>query len=159
MGAPQRNSSEFEALLSFLKIGAGKNIPVRLMVNEKTPQLTQWLSDRRLAQTLLWANFGRIPSALKTLLPNSEAEVGQTELRQNPVASKESPSLQTNVLQAKTLEVNAKHLLPRPTAALPNAKPLNLLFIDDSQSVRFAYKQMLLGQGFEVDVAASIAEG
>ena len=163
LGSPQRTSSEFEALLSFLKIGAGKNIPVLLMVNEKTPQLTQWLSDRRLAQALLWANFGRIPSALKTLLPSSQiapgdqdapAALGQKELGQNPAASKAS-----NVSEAKTLEANAKHLLARPAAVLPNAKPLNLLFIDDSQSVRFAYKQMLLGQGFEVDVAGSIAEG
>jgi len=158
LGSPQRNSSEFEALLSFLKIGAGKNIPVLLMANEKTPQLTQWLSDRRLAQTLLWANFGRIPSALKTLLPSSEAapanhstpsDVGKVEPGKKPSANGTIDS-QDGI---------RKYLIPRPAAVLPNAKPLNLLFIDDSQSVRFAYKQMLLGQGFEVDVAGSIAEG
>ena len=153
LGSPQRNSPEFEALLSFLKTGAGKNIPVLLMANEKTPQLTQWLSDRRLAQTLLWANFGRIPSALKTLLPSSEVAPldrdAPSEFGKKPAATGD----------AQAPELNKKHLIPRPSAALPNAKPLNLLFIDDSQSVRFAYKQMLLGQGFEVNVAASIAEG
>jgi diguanylate cyclase (GGDEF)-like protein/PAS domain S-box-containing protein len=156
LGSPQRNSSEFEALLSFLKIGAGKNIPVLLMANEKTPQLAQWLGDRRLAQTLLWANFGRIPSALKALLPLTEVapsdSVPALDIMQSAAKTATKPP-------SATFEPNKTHLIPRPAAALPNAKPLNLLFIDDSQSVRFAYKQMLLGQGFEVDVAASIAEG
>jgi diguanylate cyclase (GGDEF)-like protein/PAS domain S-box-containing protein len=144
LGAPQRTNAEFEALLTFLKIGMGKKIPVLLMANEKTPQLTQWLGDRRLAQTLLWANFGRIPSALKALLPFTDAIP----------ASDDAPESVNGAT-----ETSKKQVIPRPAAVLPNAKPLNLLFIDDSQSVRFAYKQMLLGQGFEVDVAASISEG
>jgi diguanylate cyclase (GGDEF)-like protein/PAS domain S-box-containing protein len=129
LGAPQRTNAEFESLLSYLKQGAGADVPVLLMANEKTPQLTQWLSDRRFSQTLLWSNFGRIPAALSQLLPATAAPADATEGAQ-PIA---------------------------PVA--PRARALNLLFIDDSQSVRFAYKQMLQGQGFEVDVAASIAEG
>ncbi len=35
---------------------------------------------------------------------------------------------------------------------------LKLLFVDDSQSVRFAYKQMLVSHGFEVDLAGSLSE-
>jgi diguanylate cyclase (GGDEF)-like protein/PAS domain S-box-containing protein len=151
LGAPQRNNPEFEALLSFLKIGAGKNLPVLLMTNEKTPQLSAWIGDRRQTQSLLWANFGRIPSALKMLLPQTDTAPPDTGAADSATA---------DAAPAGTAEVSVKRqVIPRAVAVLPNARPLNLLFIDDSQSVRFAYKQMLLGQGFEVDVAASIAEG
>ncbi len=128
LGAPQRTNAEFEQLLEYLKQGKGADVPVLLMANEKTPQLTQWLSNRRFSQTLLWSNFGRIPAALSQLLPAVAAPAENAER-----AAVSMPS--------------------------PRARALNLLFIDDSQSVRFAYKQMLQGQGFEVDVAASIAEG
>lgn len=134
LGVPQRTNPEFEALLAFLKNGRGANVPVLLMANEKTAQLNNWLADRRQAQALAWSNFGRIPAALKLLLPaavSSEAAVP---------ADAPEPSLPA-------------------TQAAPGASSLNVLFIDDSQSVRFAYKQMLNKQGFAVDVAASIAEG
>lgn len=36
---------------------------------------------------------------------------------------------------------------------------LRVLFVDDSQSVRFAYRQMLSNHGFDVEVAANVAEG
>ncbi|MCB1633504.1 MAG: EAL domain-containing protein [Xanthomonadales bacterium] len=36
---------------------------------------------------------------------------------------------------------------------------LRILFVDDSQSVRFAYRQMLSNHGFDVEVAANVAEG
>lgn len=137
LGMPQRTSPDFEALLAFLKNHElGKTVPVLLMANEKNAQLTQWLSDRRLAQTLLWANFGRIPSVLVGLIPKDE-----------PIVAPE-PGVAESSEQTAPVRAPAAH-----------AKPLNLLFIDDSQSVRFAYKQMLQGQGFDVDVAASIAEG
>lgn len=35
---------------------------------------------------------------------------------------------------------------------------LKLLFVDDSQSVRFAYKKMLVSHGFDVDLAGSLSE-
>lgn len=36
---------------------------------------------------------------------------------------------------------------------------LRVLFVDDSQSVRFAYRQMLANHGFDVEVAGNLAEG
>lgn len=56
-----------------------------------------------------------------------------------------------------------KQLIPE-TATLTRAVAtantgLRLLFVDDSQSVRFAYTQMLSEAGFHVDGVATIAEG
>lgn len=48
----------------------------------------------------------------------------------------------------------------RATTALhQRTGPLRLLFIDDSQTVRLTYRQLLTEQGFEVDVAGTVAEG
>lgn len=41
----------------------------------------------------------------------------------------------------------------------PTATPLKLLFIDDSPSVRMAYRDLLGKHGFDVDVAGSLREG
>jgi diguanylate cyclase (GGDEF)-like protein/PAS domain S-box-containing protein len=140
LGVPQRNSPEFEALLSFLKVGAGNKVPVLVMANEKTAQLSTWLSDRRHAQAVLWSNFGRIPAVLQVLMPKGSFAA--------PVKAKD-----TNTPSGETET-------PMPAApAIGQQKPLSMLFIDDSQSVRFAYKQMLLKQGYDVDVAGSVQEG
>ncbi len=50
-------------------------------------------------------------------------------------------------------------LLPHLHGQGPNVgEGMHLLFVDDSQSVRFAYRQLLETQGYRVDVAASLAE-
>ncbi len=54
-----------------------------------------------------------------------------------------------------------KRILPEvPEAAVQKiqARQVKVLFVDDSQSVRFAYRQLLESNGYEVDVAADIAE-
>ncbi len=48
---------------------------------------------------------------------------------------------------------------PAALARAATAPPLRVLFIDDSQSVRFAYRSLLENHGFMVDTAATIEEG
>jgi diguanylate cyclase (GGDEF)-like protein/PAS domain S-box-containing protein len=155
LGAPQRSTPEFEALLAFLKTGAGSKIPVLLLANEKTAQLLQWLSDRRAAQILLWTNFARIPTVIEAL--RSEVVPAAAAIALAPAraaaASKAKPA------SAAATEVRTSY---QPTPVIRRddaAAELRVLFIDDSQSVRFAYKQMLSKQGYAVDVAGSIGEG
>ncbi len=129
LGAPQRMQPEFEAILDSLAKGAAPSLAVLVLSHEKTPVLAEWLARRRNAFLLLWSNFGRIPAALKQMLPPT------TELK-----------------EAVGPAVAA---LARPATA----PPLRVLFVDDSQSVRFAYRQLLENNGFVVDTAASIQEG
>ena len=50
-------------------------------------------------------------------------------------------------------------LIPAETSSVPSGtEGMRLLFVDDSQSVRFAYRQLLETQGYQVDVAASLEE-
>jgi diguanylate cyclase (GGDEF)-like protein/PAS domain S-box-containing protein len=122
LGAPQRMTPEFQDLLVFLKTGAGSAVAVLLMSHESSPVLTEWLSERSHASLLPWANFGRLPAALKQLSPE------------------QGPSRAVSVLNQRS-------------------RPLRLLFVDDSQTVRVTYRQMLSEQGFEVDLASNVAEG
>jgi diguanylate cyclase (GGDEF)-like protein/PAS domain S-box-containing protein len=129
LGAPARHGPDFEALLAQLGEGRAPSLPVLVLSHAKTPALSEWLARRRNAFLLLWSNFGRIPAALKQLLP---PDVGLGE---------ES--------------VPAVEVLVRPALT----SPLKVLFVDDSQSVRFAYRQLLESNGFVVDTAASVQEG
>ena len=57
-----------------------------------------------------------------------------------------------------------KNLLPDKGEAAINIEKLQgwdvrILFVDDSQSVRFTFRQLLEAHGFKTDVAATIAEG
>ena len=76
IGAPARHGAEFEALLAQLGEGRAPSLPVLVLSHEKTPYLSEWLARRRNAFLLLWANFGRIPAALKQLLP---PEIGEAD--------------------------------------------------------------------------------
>lgn len=129
LGAPQRNNREFEALLGLLVDGRAPRLPILVLAHEKTPFVSDMLSRRRNAFLLLWANFGRIPAAIRQLLP---PEI--------PVVEATGPS-------------------PEVLTARPSGAPLKVLFVDDSQSVRLAFRELLENHGFIVDTAASLQEG
>ena len=166
LGVPQRSTAEFEALLAFLKTGAGMKVPVLVMANEKTAQLQQWISDRRFAQVLMWANFARIPSALKILSTELQPARIQTQSTSLPKSLAEQSVAQFSAAKPAIADAPAA---PKVATAPSNfgatqrtdeaGQDLRVLFIDDSQSVRFAYKQMLTRQGYAVDVAGSLGEG
>ena len=69
IGAPARHGAEFEALLQQLGEGRAPSLAILILSHEKTPFLSEWLARRRNAFLLLWSNFGRIPAALKELMP------------------------------------------------------------------------------------------
>ncbi|HZP65993.1 MAG TPA: EAL domain-containing protein [Rudaea sp.] len=123
VGAPARMTREFAALLDYLR-GDGKNLPLLLMAHEKIAELTDFAAARPQTSLVLWANFGRIPGAIRALVPEPES----------------SPE-------------------PTPPAGKSSANGgIRILFVDDSQSVRLAYQQLLERIGFEVDTAGSLNE-
>jgi diguanylate cyclase (GGDEF)-like protein/PAS domain S-box-containing protein len=124
VGAPARMTREFGALLDFLR-GEAKALPVLLMAHEKMPELNEFVESRTHASLVLWANFSRIPGAIKALVPEPD------EPRETPAP-------------------------PVPKAG--GAASIRILFVDDSQSVRLAYRQLLERNGFHVETAGTLAE-
>ena len=124
IGAPARMTREFSAVLDFLR-GDGKALPVLLMAHEKTPELIAFAQARARARLVLWAEFSRIPGAIKALVPESDAPL-QTPAQAAP--------------------------------KIANAGSIRILFVDDSESVRLAYQQLLERNGFHVETAGTLAE-
>jgi len=129
IGAPQRTNTEFEALMNALAHGRAAGLAILVLSHEKTPFLTAWMAKRRNAYLLLWSNFGRIPAALTQMMP-----------AENTLGEALGPA-------------------PETLARMATSPPLRVLFVDDSQSVRFAYRSLLENHGFLVDTAASVQEG
>lgn len=129
LGVPQRHNRDFEALIARLLEGRAPRLPILVLAHEKTPFVSEMLARRRNAFLLLWAQFSRIPAAIRQLLP---------------------PEIPGAEGTARSPEV----LPRRPTTA-----PLKVLFVDDSQSVRLAFRELLENHGFVVDTAATMQEG
>ncbi|HEX6834611.1 MAG TPA: response regulator, partial [Rudaea sp.] len=127
IGAPARMTREFSALLEYLRGATPGELAVLLMTHEKLQELADFAEQRGRANLVLWANFSRIPGAIRALLPEEDAAVAAPAA---PVA-----------------------------AAAPAAQNgIRILFVDDSQSVRLAYHQLLERNGFRTDTAGSIGE-
>ena len=125
IGAPARITREFAALLEFLRSAPPSQLAVLLMTHEKITELANFAEQRSRSNLVLWANFSRIPGAIRALLPDDEPTA--------PVAAVVAPSVS-------------------------NANGIRILFVDDSQSVRLAYYQLLERNGFRTDTAGSIGE-
>ena len=127
VGAPARATREFSALLDYLA-SAGKNLSVLVMAHEKSPDLVQFAENRPQSSLVMWADFSRIPGAIKTLAPPPPPEV-----RIEPAP-------------------------PLHAGSAPAPSTIRILFVDDSQSVRLAYRQLLEHNGFQVATASSLRE-
>ena len=121
LGTPPRQTREFAELLKFLKETHDPPLPVLVLAHEKTPELVRWIDSRNDALFVPWAQFSRIPAAIRQFVPDVDAP--------------------------------AQDEVPR------GANGIRMLFVDDSASVRLAYKQLLQRDGFAVDVASSVNEG
>jgi len=130
IGAPARMTREFSALLEFFK-GPGSRVPVLMMAHEKSPDLAQFVESRQPSNLILWADFSRIPGAIRAMAPQ-------------PVVAANEPKA-----EAPTT--------PTETAVVPSAG-IRILFVDDSQSVRLAYRQLLERNGFTVATASTLKE-
>ncbi len=130
VGAPARMTREFAALLEFFK-GPGNGVPVLMMAHEKSPELSQFVESRQPSNLIMWAEFSRIPGAIRTLAPVPLAVV---------------PS------EPKSESAPAATVDSMPSAGI------RILFVDDSQSVRLAYRQLLERNGFNVSTASTLRE-
>jgi diguanylate cyclase (GGDEF)-like protein/PAS domain S-box-containing protein len=126
IGAPARMTREFSALLEVLRGMPAAHLAVLLMTHEKIPELAEFAEQRARSNLVLWANFSRIPGAIRSLLPDEETAAPPAAAAATPAAN--------------------------------NANGIRILFVDDSQSVRLAYFQLLQRNGFRTDVAGSIGE-
>ena len=71
LGAPARMSRDFEDLLMYLRNPRVKRTGVLLLAHEKNQVIDSFIADRPESVFLLWANFSRIPAAIRQLMPNS----------------------------------------------------------------------------------------
>jgi len=71
IGAPARMTREFNALLDFLRAD-GKALPVLIMAHEQNAELTAFAQARAHSSLVLWANFSRIPGAIRALIPDAD---------------------------------------------------------------------------------------
>jgi diguanylate cyclase (GGDEF)-like protein/PAS domain S-box-containing protein len=130
IGAPARITREFSALLEFFK-GPGSRVPVLMMAHEKSPDLAQFIESRQPSNLIMWADFSRIPGAIRAMAPQPTAAANEPKAEAPP--------------------------LPAETSAVPSAG-IRILFVDDSQSVRLAYRQLLERNGFTVSTASTLRE-
>lgn len=154
LGAPARMSRDFEDLLIYLRNPRVRKTAVLLLAHEKSPAIESFVSDRPDVQFLLWANFSRIPAVIAQVLPKSPQDVAAA----TPATEAPAFHLESAVsLPAPTVDLGAIGPPPTPEAA---AVPLGIrvLFVDDSASIRLAYKQLLLRHGYDCDSAGTIAE-
>jgi hypothetical protein len=69
VGAPGRMTREFSALLDYLRSPDGAVLPVVLMTHEMLPEFEEFSRTRPNLNTMLWANFGRLPGIIRAQLP------------------------------------------------------------------------------------------
>ncbi|HWT14731.1 MAG TPA: EAL domain-containing protein [Patescibacteria group bacterium] len=152
LGAPARMSRDFEDLLVYLRNPRVRKTAVLLLAHEKNQTIDSFVSDRPDAQFLLWSNFSRIPAVIGQLLPKAAVAIAPTK-----TATASEPSLDSVVA------------MPAPNADLASIDPpvvqapaerlgVRVLFVDDSASIRLAYKQLLDRHGYDCDTAGTISE-
>ena len=138
LGAPARSTRDFEDLLMFLRNPRQAKIPLLLLAHEKIAEIDSFVAARPETTFLLWANFSRIPAIIRQLAPVPEPVNVETPGRESAMAG--TPMFQSD-------------------AAHKPANGVRLLFVDDSASVRLAYKQLLDRNGYQTETAGSISEG
>jgi diguanylate cyclase (GGDEF)-like protein/PAS domain S-box-containing protein len=138
LGAPARSTRDFEDLLMFLRNPRQAKIPLLLLAHEKTADIDTFVAARPETTFLLWANFSRIPAIIRQLAPTPEP------------AAAEAPGREPTMSGTPMTHTDSAH---KP------ANGVRLLFVDDSASVRLAYKQLLDRNGYQTETAGSISEG
>ena len=160
LGAPARMSRDFEDLLIYLRNPRVRKTSVLLLAHEKNQAIDSFVSDRPDAQFLLWSNFSRIPTVIAQVLPKS-AQIAPPSAPSSPAIGAEvmaAPTLESAVsLPAPTVDLSAIGAAPTPERPVEKLG-IRVLFVDDSASIRLAYKQLLDRNGYDCDTAGTIAE-
>ncbi len=71
LGTPARPAREFTELLGYLREVRDPPLPVLLLAHEKSPELNAWVDGRADAVFIPWAQFSRIPTAIRQLAPDA----------------------------------------------------------------------------------------
>jgi len=142
-GSPPRSSRDFEELLIFLRNPRQARIPLLVLGLDKLPVVEQLLGQRAETHFLPWTQFARIPALVRQVMPVVE-----------PALAEEAGAAAAEAMAGM---VGA----PSPELALPHliADGVRVLFVDDSASVRIAYRQLLDRHGYLTETAGSISEG
>ena len=144
LGAPARIGRDFEDLLLYLRNPRVRRTAVLLLGHEKHPLLDAFVAERAEAVFLLWANFSRIPAVMRQLLPNA------------PTAA--AVDAQATAAPATAVQPQAVAAAEPAAAATSERLGVRVLFVDDSASIRLAYKQLLERNGYDCEVAGTISE-
>ncbi|MBK6726572.1 MAG: EAL domain-containing protein [Xanthomonadales bacterium] len=144
LGAPARMSRDFEDLLLYLRNPRMRKTAVLVLGHEKHPLIDAFAAERADAVFLLWAGFSRIPAVMRQLLPNAAA----------PAAEARPAMPGATAVGAMAEATPEPAVAPEPSERLG----VRVLFVDDSASIRLAYRQLLERNGYDCDVAGSIAE-
>ena len=144
LGAPARIGRDFEDLLLYLRNPRVRRTAVLLLGHEKNPLLDAFVAERAEAVFLLWANFSRIPAVMRQLLPNA------------PTAA--AVDAQATAAPATAVQPQAVAAAEPAAAATSERLGVRVLFVDDSASIRLAYKQLLERNGYDCEVAGTISE-
>lgn len=144
LGAPARMSRDFEDLLLYLRNPRMRKTAVLVLGHEKHALIDAFVAERADAVFLLWAGFSRIPAVIRQLLPSAAAPAADAR-----------PAMPGAAAAGAMAEAT-----PEPAAApvLSERIGVRVLFVDDSASIRLAYRQLLERNGYDCDVAGSIAE-
>jgi diguanylate cyclase (GGDEF)-like protein/PAS domain S-box-containing protein len=137
LGAPARSTRDFEDLLMFLRNPRQAKVPLLLLAHEKTADIDTFVAARPETTFLLWANFSRIPAIIRQLAPAPEQAAVASPGRESAMSGTPMQSTDTTHKPANGVRV---------------------LFVDDSASVRLAYKQLLDRNGYQTETAGSISE-
>ncbi|HQW80871.1 MAG TPA: EAL domain-containing protein [Pseudomonadota bacterium] len=151
LGAPARMTRDFEDLLIYLRNPRVRKTAVLLLAHEKNQAIDSFIADRPDAQFLLWSNFSRIPTVIGQLLPNAG-------LTATAAVESSNPQLESAIsLPAPTVDLASIGAAPTPSAPVEKLG-IRVLFVDDSASIRLAYKQLLDRNGYDCDTAGTITE-
>ncbi len=188
LGAPARMTREFDDLLIYLRNPRELKVPLLLLAHERTADVAGFLLARPDTQFLLWSNFSRIPALIRQAVGNSQSAKASPEARNNDRPKSEislgEPTPQAPRPNQSPTPVSPPKPAPMARSAPLPAKPpaplapveapisaaiedtpikerngIGVLFVDDSASVRLAYKQLLERSGYGCDLASSIGEG
>ena len=79
LGAPARPTREFNELLGYLREVREPPLPVLLLAHEKTADVAAWIDSREDSVFIPWAQFSRIPTAIRQLAPDAGEPVAGPE--------------------------------------------------------------------------------
>lgn len=156
LGAPARMTRDFEDLLIYLRNPRVRKTAVLLLAHDHNPAIDSFVADRADAQFLLWSNFSRIPLVMAHLLPNAKP---LTAVAAAPVAEIVAEPSLASAISMPAPTVDLATIGAPPVADVPAERlGVRVLFVDDSASIRLAYKQLLERNGYDCDTAGTLGE-